>query len=233
MNIVRFVKYKSWLLIADEESYKTTIAMGTPILKIHEDMVPSLKLLFKAHSLKGKREDFLETVWTPFFEKFQAAWHVPEKGRQLKYEKFGRLQLICKAKSEPVLNKALDALSQFLQRWSFISEFETKKRGVSISVTVSFAFSDRVQPLLKLEEASLPEKEPNVQNIFEFGNIRFVFEERKGFGKAPDYIIVKTESKSGDNWDCVHSGQLRDWELNAIQINNLMQYLFNLKVRAK
>lgn len=233
MNIVRFVKYKSWLIIADEESYKTSVSIGVPLLKIHEDMIPSLKLIFKEHGLKGKKEDFLETIWAPFFETFKNTWHVPERGRVLKYEKFGRMQLVCKMKSEALLNKALDTLNLFLQRWSFLAETEVKKRGVSISVNVSFAFSERVQPLLRLDELQLPSKDSVEPQIFEFGNLRFVFEERKGFGKAPDYVVLKTESKAGDNWDCVHSANLRDWELNPTQVNGLIKYLFQLKVQNK
>lgn len=232
MQTLRFVKYKSWLLIADEDSYKASISLGTPILKIHVDMVPSLKILLKSHNMKGQSEDFLETIWEPFFKKFKHTWHNVNEGRQLKVGKFGQLVFVCNTSQEQLLNKALETLRLFLQRWAFVLDTEFKRRGSSIAVNATFAFSERATPALRLEQSGFPD-EPIATKAFTFGNLRFVFEDRKGFGKLPDYVLVKTEAKAGDHWDCVHTAQLRDWELDAAEVNGLMKHLFNLKVRAK
>lgn len=175
-TIIKLAQIKQWLIPADAESYKTLAKAGAPLTIIHEDMLPTLKLLTDRHNIRGVGVNFREEIMEPFFDQVGRTWQkkaescvstIQSKDMvfevSMKDPKFG--------KAREAIDKMRDVLYTFFQRWGYRSTFEYSEGRSKGVLNVSFWHDPTKQPVIGLDDTE--EKREKVQIVF--GNRRFTF----------------------------------------------------------
>lgn len=227
-TLIRLTRIKQWYIVADVESYMTLKKLGAPMIRVHQNFLPTLQLLTKKNKVNAVSVDFESEILDPFLEKTAATWT----------KKYGK----CTITSRVMVFQAQDArvgdadkavanlearLQSFFSRWGykFSVQYSKNRQGTRLKFHVEYWFDPERMPILPLE---VPVEEvPKVQFKIGFTRLTFSFENPQArSGKAPKVHLL-VEVSQGGKFTPIHSTNCLYSQLSSVKplVNALMNVM--------
>jgi len=243
---LRLTRIKQWYFPVDLESYKLMKSLGIPLLRIHHDFLPTLRLVTKPKGIKGIEVPFQEEILDPFIESLVRTWK----------KKYGTcivdgssMSFIAKdpekiKAAEEAAPKLEGLLYDFFSRWGYTHTVQVSKSasGKRLKVQVDFKFDPSRMPIMNLE--SQVDAPPKVQLKLGLMRLTFTFDNPKGkivLGRAapgverppkyiePGYVHTLVEISQGGSWTPYHSSKCTITQLsNVLPLVNALMNVRNL-----
>jgi len=162
-KILRLVKIKQWYIPYDGDSYKLLRSAGVPLVRFHENFLPTLQLLCKKHKFRGQLINFREKVLEPFLDKVGITFNRKPHCRATINTKSLRFETlkpeVFQAMKENTIPKLEDVLLAFFRRWGYKSTFKYSEHRGKILLVVDYWYDSEKLPIIPLAE-SLEELPP-------------------------------------------------------------------------
>lgn len=225
--VINFVKIKSWYVPADAESYQLLRSIKVPLLKVHQDFIPTLKLATEAKGIRAKSVPFSE-VLSGFLDRIGSVW-LSKPGRKCKLSEH-RSQFTCPStpKNRKSIAKLDSLFQEFTSRWghSYAPVFsETPKE---LKLVLDYKFDPQRQPLVP---SVTPEVEQSAELILGFTKIKITFDVRRVTaptrsrgdvrGQAASAVgapthILEVFTKAGTDWVQVHTASFTHYSMGDL-----------------
>jgi len=159
--ICTLTKIKSWYIPVDPESYNILKKAGVPLVRIHENMLPTLAMLFKKNKFRAKSVDFKETILDPYLEEIGRRWNKKDHRKATISSSTMRFETDHASIAEATRKIIPDleaSLRRFFQRWGYSATFELSENRGKIRFFVTYKFDQSKNPIIPLVEdpAALP-----------------------------------------------------------------------------
>lgn len=223
-TIVDFVKVKSWYIPADSASYKKLRSLKIPILKVHQNHLPTLKLILDRKGIKARGRNW-DSVFDDFVFKITDRWATsPARSASV-----GAKTLVFKSKILPKTDEHLSTLEthlkRFFSRWAFDCDIEIKKNALSVKLICTFSFNKEKNPIISLDdEFKVRESKLNLNSLH-----RLVFT----VGDSPANLVFRHETRSGDEHSISSYSESLLKDLNTQELEETIQFLFFLLNQSK
>ncbi len=160
-QIITLTKIKQWYLPVDAESYNILKRAGVPLIRIHENLIPTLSLLTKGKGIGAKVVDFNDTILHPYLDELGSRWQKKEHRKvtiNASTLKFETTHASIQASSKEALVKVETSLRRFFTRWGYTSVFEVSESRGKVKLHVSYKHDSNKPPVIPLVEdpTSLP-----------------------------------------------------------------------------
>ncbi len=227
-TIIRMTKIKQWYVVADAEAYSVLAKAGTPMIRVHQNFLPTLGLMTDKHNIKIKGVDFESEIFEPFLTKTTETW-----GR-----KYGKVQVTSKVLvftaqalkgcTDPLkdenLNSAKSAvdklqpiLTAFFARWGYrcTLQYSEAANGNKIKLHVEYWFDSEKMPVLPLETPVQELKEVCLK--LGFARLVLKFDNHQKRDREIAYIHVRFEVSQGGSWVPVHTSKCLATQISDVQ----------------
>ncbi len=159
-TVITLTKIKQWYLPVDAESYMVLRDAGVPLVRIHENFIPTLGLLTKK-KIRARTVDFNETILHPYLDNLGAVWQKREHRKAMinnSVLRFETTHASVYEKSKQSLDKLESSLRRFFTRWGYSAVFETSESRGKLRLHVSYKHDSTRLPIIPLIEdpTSLP-----------------------------------------------------------------------------
>lgn len=178
---IRLTKVKEWLIPADAESYKVLVKVGVPLVRMHMDMWPTIKVLLTKKKIKAEPVNFVDDIYDPFMERVGTEW---KKGNFFDCTLTSK-ELVFETTKKTAYKKALAripaleaCLRRFFDRWGYAATFIMDEHRGKIQYRVQYKHSQDKLPVIPLETP--PEAIPETKIQFGFTRLIFKFNDRNG-----------------------------------------------------
>lgn len=154
-QIITLTKVRQFYLPVDAESYKILRSAGVPLIRIHENFIPTLSLITKSKKIKAQLVDFHETILNPYLDELGTRWQKKDhrtatlNASVLKFET--NHASIYQASKEP-LEKVEASLRRFFTRWGYSASFETSENRGKRKLHVSYKHDSNRSPIIHMVE---------------------------------------------------------------------------------
>lgn len=234
-QIINLVKIKSWYLPGDSESYKCLKSLSIPLLKIHQDFIPTVELQAKSRGVRAKVSYFSD-IRDATLDKLGAAWK-SKPGRTCSLNDH-RLIFLAKPSEESraAVSRVEGILHKFCVRWghSFTPHFS--ETPTKLKLVIDYKFDPSRNPVISIDDTT---QKSVMELVLGFTKIRLTFkqptvdieknhrgEESKIFNKPVTLLEVLTQA--GNNWVPVHSATFSDQNIgDPKEFLEAMGQLFN------
>lgn len=160
-KVITLTKLRQWYLPVDADSYNILKKAGVPLIRIHENFIPTLSLLTKGKNIKARVVDFNDTILHPYLDELGVRWQKREHRKAtinasvLKFETTHASVLI--ASREAVI-KLEASLRRFFTRWGYTAVFEVSENRGKCRLHVTYKHDSNRTPIIPLVEdaTSLP-----------------------------------------------------------------------------
>lgn len=225
-TIIRLTKIKQWYVVADVETYKVLKDLGTPMIRVHQNFLPTLGLLTSRANVKVKNVDFESEIMDPFLTKTTETWA----------KKYGKVQmtnrnLVFSAASTSKDGPGADAkfkgaksavekletiLATFFARWGYKCQlvYSENKDGTKMKFHVEYWFDSEKTPILPLETPVQELK--HVELKFGFARLVLSMDDMTKKGRNQNYIHVRFEVSQGGNWTSVHTSKCLPTQVSSV-----------------
>lgn len=154
-------KIKQWYMPVDADSYKVLRNAGIPLIRIHENFLPTLSLLTKSKNIKASLVGFNDTILHPYLDELGSRWQKKEHRKAsitasvLKFETSSASIL---EPSREALIKIEASLRKFFTRWGYTAIFESSESRGKCKLHVTYKYDSNRAPVIHLVEdpTSLP-----------------------------------------------------------------------------
>lgn len=153
---IKLVKIKQWYMPFDGDSYKVLRAVGIPLVRFHEDFLPTVRLVCHKHKIRGSLINFKGDILEPFLDRIGTAFNNKEHcrasigARAMSFETL-KPEVFEKIKNETI-PKLENLLRAFFSRWGYKSRFDYSEHRGKIKLVVDYWFDSEAQPIIPLEE---------------------------------------------------------------------------------
>jgi len=159
--VVKLTKIKQFYFPVDAEDYKLLRAHGVPVIKIHENLLPTLGLLFKKNKITPQAVNFNDAIFNPYLDKIGEAWQSKEfrvATITKSVMKFETTKASIMPHAREALHKLETSLRRFFTRWGFAAAFELSESRGKLKLHVNYKFDPARDPVIPLVEdaTSLP-----------------------------------------------------------------------------
>ena len=164
MTTLQFVKIRQWYLPFDADTYLALNSFGIPLVRIHEDFLPTVKLVLKPRNIKAKLLDFNE-IRDSYFEKIGEVWLKDKRVCRITSNtmSFETTHSSASKAAKLALPKIEASLRRFFTRWGYNATFEYSEnnRNGRLKLHVSYRYDSSKLPLIPLDKdvASSPKVE--------------------------------------------------------------------------
>lgn len=170
---VRLTKIKDWVMPVDAESYKILRDHGLPCVRIHENLMPTVRILTRKHKIRSDFVDFQESIMRPALDKLGTAW-LKRDHRTASLTatvlKFETTHASVREQGALALPKIEGTLRRLFQRWGYTAAFETSEKRGKLKLHVTYKYDSSKSPIIPLTEVQ--EALPQIK--LELGYVRIV-----------------------------------------------------------
>lgn len=205
-KVIELVKIQSWYIPRNAESYQMMRTVGVPLLKIHSDLVPTLKIALDQKGIRAKATPF-SSILEAKLDTIGAAW-LKDTRRRCKINTSDMTFLGANTPKNRKMVASMDNhLAQFFARWGYQYSPEYSEQGERLKFRVDFKFSPTKDPLVP----SVVEDDVSELNlILGFTRIHLIFNNKtskpKGNGFKMLYNELRIYTKAGTEWVQIHAG---------------------------
>lgn len=216
-QIIQLTKIKQWYLPVDAESYNILKAAGAPLIRFHEDFLPTLSLLTKPRNIKAKVVSFNDDIMHPFFDKLGELWNNKEHRRatinntSLKFETTHASIL---KNSKAAIEKIEASLRRFFTRWGYTAVFEFSESRGKCKLHVTYKHNSNNLPVIPLVDD--PASQPVVRIKLGYIRISLTMMTRE--------VEVNVAIASGTGWNSISTTRCLYTQFGNVKpmINSLM-----------
>lgn len=212
-QIIELVRIKSWYVPRNLDTYRILRQLKVPLLKIHRDFLPALKLVTGPRNIRAKSTDFTE-ILNKRLDMIGAQWK-SKPGRTCRLtEKRLLLAAPCSDANRRAIASLEASFAKFCSRWGYKTSPIYSERDDRLRLVVDFEFDPSRNPIIESEpvETTRP---------FELvlGNTKFkvTFMDKptslSGGRNMPPIILFETFTKAGSDWKLANTGTCVDLEL--------------------
>lgn len=209
--ILNFVKIRSWFVPADAETYQKLKELNTPLVKLHQDFIPTLSLVLKPRGIRAKSIPFRD-IFNARMDKIGTIWKSQPERRCTIDE--NRAVFTCKTteKNKKSISELDILFSKFCSRWGMrYSPVYSEANGRS-KLVVDYKFDPDLNPCVP---TSIPEDKTSFEFVLGFTKITLSFHQ-KGRGGVP-YNHIKISTRTGNEWLQVYTGSFTNKEIGDIR----------------
>lgn len=215
-KVINLTRIKQWYIPADNEAYLTLKKHGVPLLKIHQNFLPTLRLLTQKHNIRGRVVDFNQDILDPFLERLGSLWN----------KKYGKATItnkvmVFQAKDDKLVEareavpKLEERLRQFFDRWGFKFQCEFSEVKSRLKLHVEYWFDNNKSPVILMDEPEV--EQPKVMLKLGFTRLVFAFDQHQNqFGKGPGYVHLTIEVSQGGRWAPLRTSRCTYTELSSV-----------------
>jgi len=229
---LKLVKNKSWYIPGDTQTYKTLKSLGVPLVKIHVDMIPTLKLLFESRGIEARAQNF-KYLLDKMLDKVGSQWQA-KQGRTCRLAET-RLLFQAKGDRHRKAFNALDVyLAKFFARWGYSYSAEFSETPGRMKMVVDYRFDPERNPIIPTVEAPV-----KTVTEFEMGftKLRITFNDKPTVAGTtrtrtlPANIQVEVLEKAGSDWRPRYQSTCVDAQLG--EVTQLMEAVAIIHQRRK
>jgi hypothetical protein len=224
--VINVTKIKQWYIVADVQSYAELKKMGVPMLRIHQNFLPTFQLLKKKWNFRIKSQDFEDSILDPFMDKVGETW-VRKYGTCTMTSKV----LVFQARNPDKIRDAKEAvpkleekLLSFFNRWGYKCNFQYSegRDGLRLKFHVEYWFDNDKMPVLPLETPT-EQLKPVVLKIG-FTRISLSFDPMNSKDRKIGYVHLKIETSQGGKWQPIHTTKCLPTQFSSVlpMLNALM-----------
>lgn len=154
-KIIQITKIRQWYMPVDAESYKILRDAGAPLIRIHENFMPTLGLLVKSKGIRAQRVDFNTEILEPAFDKLGQNWQKRDHRKvtiTTSTMKFETSHASALEAAKPALEKIETSLRRFFSRWGYTASFELSESRGKIKLHVAYKYDSQRNPIIPLVE---------------------------------------------------------------------------------
>ena len=158
---VTLTKIRQWYLPVDAQSYNNLKAAGIPLVRIHENFIPTLKLLSKSAKLVFNAVDFNGTILHPYLDELGTRWQKKDHRTvtiNASVLKFETTHASAREQALEPLEKIEASLRRFFTRWGYGATFERSENRGKHLLHVKYKHDSSKPPVIPFVEdaTSLP-----------------------------------------------------------------------------
>lgn len=216
-TVIEFVKVKSWYIPADAKSYQTLRSLKVPLLKLHQDFIPTLQMVTRPAGIRARSIPIKE-VMDKFMDKIGEIW-LSKPGRRCRMNET-RSVFHCKStpKNRKSINKLDSLFQEFTSRWGFSYSPVFSETPKELKLVLDYKFDPSRSPVVP---AVVEHQEPVFELELGFTKIKITFDVRRMMvplrGRDDHRVVAPTAvgapthileifSKAGTGWIQVHTG---------------------------
>jgi ribosome-associated toxin RatA of RatAB toxin-antitoxin module len=170
------------------------------LIRIPENLFPTLGLLFKKHKIKPQLVSFADTIRNPYFDKLGSTWQAKEHRKATisnSVMKFETTHASIQPQAREAMHKLEASLRRFFTRWGFAHSFEVSESRGKLKLHVDYRFDPERAPVIPLVED--PTSMPQIR--LDLGFMRITL------------VMLKTEIEynvalaAGTDYNSIHTGR--------------------------
>lgn len=207
---VRFTKIRSYYFPVTADDYKLMRAHGIPLIRIHENMMPTLGLVFKRHKIKPELQSFRDTILEPFLDRLGAGWQAKEHRRATinrSWMKFETTHSSIQPQGRDALYKVEATLRRFFTRWGFSASFEVSENRGKLKLHVQYRFDPERNPVIPLAEDHTVV--PSVKLDLGFVRLTLLMFERD--------VEINVSLAAGTDWKSIHTSRCKYEQVSDVR----------------
>lgn len=197
---VEFTKLKQFYLPVSADDYKMLRAHGIPMIRIHENMMPTIGLLLKKHKIKASVKPFVDEILDPYLERLGTQWHAKEHRKATinkTWMRFETTHASIQPQGREALRKVEESLRRFFTRWGYAASFELSESRGKLKLHVQYRFDAERSPVIHLTEDHTVV--PPIKLDFGFIRLQLVMLEKE--------LEVSVLIATGTDWTSIHTGR--------------------------
>lgn len=219
-SVINLTRIKQWYVVADIDSYLRLKQLGAPMIRFHQNFLPTLHLLTKSNKVKIQGLDFNQSILDPFFEKTASTW----------VKKYGKCTITSKVLvfqadgdkvpgAKEAVSKLETLLQTFFQRWGYKFQFSysESRGGTKMKFHVEYWFDSEKMPILQMETPV--EEMTKVQFKVGFTRLTFSFDDpvKVANSKQIGYVHLLIEISQGGKFTPFHSSKCLYSQLSSVK----------------
>lgn len=225
---IEFVKIRQWYVPRNADSYRILRELRTPLLKMHRDFLPVLKLVTVPRGIKAKAFDF-ESILNERLDKLGLQWK-SRPGRTCKLtDKRLAFSAPCNDRNRRAIASLEASFAKFCTRWGFKATPLYSEREDRLRLVIDYQFDPSRNPII---ESAPVEQTRSFELVL--GNTKFKISfmdkptSNQGGRNMPPIIHFETFAKAGSDWKLAHTGTCVDPEIgDPVQFMTALSLLFD------
>lgn len=198
---VKFTKIKQFYFPVDADDYRALRDQGIPLIKIHENLMPTLGLIFEKHGLVPQLIPFKDTILNPYLDRVGAAWQKREHRKATinkTWMKFETTHASIQPEGREAMYKLEASLRNFFTRWGYAASFEVSESRGKLKLHVSYRFDpEACAPVVPLAEN--PTSLPTIK--LDLGFVRLSITPMK------KEVEINVALAAGSGWNSIHTSR--------------------------
>ncbi len=195
-QIVRLTRIKQWYMPVDADSYKIMRTAGVSLLRIHTDLMPTIKALTRKLNIRSESVDFQDAIMNPHLDKLSELWRKKANRTSTITStvlKFETTHKDAYDAGKIALPKLEEALRRFFARWGYSASYEISESRHKLLLHVRYKYDSSRSPILSLVE----DKELLPQIKLDLGFIRLTLT------PGQKDVEVNVSQAHGSTWQTV------------------------------
>lgn len=209
---VKLTKIKQWLFPVDIESYNNLLALGVPLVRIHEVFLPTLSLLNAGKEKKVRSEfiDFKEEILHPFLDKLGGLWQ--KKSWRKASISTSSMEFVSNDSSmledsKKKLEEVEATLRRFFERWGYSFTFAYSEKRGKAKLAVTYRYTGTVQPVIP--EVDAPDSLPTISLKVGFYKVSFT--------PGVKYVDFNISVSAGTQWSSLATSRCLYSEISDVR----------------
>jgi hypothetical protein len=197
---VKLTKIKQFYFPVDADDYKLLKSFGLPVIKIHENLLPTLGLVFNKHKIKPQSVNFMDTIMNPYLDKIGEVWQSKEHRVATitkSVMKFETTKASIQASSREALHKLETSLRRFFTRWGYSAVFELSESRGKLKLHVQYKFDPERDPIIPLVEDAT--SLPSIKLELGFVRLSLTLMKRE--------VEINVAIAAGTGWNSIHTSR--------------------------
>jgi len=229
---IQLTKIKQWYIPVNTESYLALRSAGVPLLRIHQDFIPTLGLLVK-NKIRAKEVNFKTGILEPFLDKVGSSWLRKENRRcdiQATSMRFDAVKPESFEEAKETIPKLQAVLEKFFTRWGYGFTFDLSQIKTRMRLSVNYWLDSEKLPVIDIEQDV--EELPPIPLKLGFTRLTFTFDNYKSktVGLPPrlgsqergkehriGYVHLLIEVSQGGIYKPIHSTRCTYTELSTVK----------------
>jgi len=200
MKSLKLTKIRQFYMPVDADDYKLLKEHGIPLIKIHENLLPTLGLVFTKYKIKPKLVSFSDSILNPYLDRIGEAWQSKEHRKASltrSVMKFETLKASIQPQARESLYKLEASLRRFFQRWGFTATFELSEMRGKLKLHVDYRFDPERTPIIPLVED--PTSMPAIKIDLGFVRLTLTLMKKE--------LEVNVAIAAGTGWNSIHTSR--------------------------
>lgn len=229
-QIIRLVKIKQWYVPEDNESYRVLRGLKLPLLKIHRDLIPLIKLKTEPRGIRAKSRDFAD-ILNERLDRVGAAWNA-KKGRTCKLtDKRLVFSAPCSDSNRKAIATIEASFAKFCLRWGHRYAPSYSEANDRLRLVLDYSFDADRNPVI---ESGADNMSDSFEVELGFTRLKLTFMDKPpmattGRQQLPPIIHLEVFSKMGTEWRSVHTASFVSQQIG--DLSQLMVVLSKLHDR--